>query len=260
MPRRPRNGGVRRFRGGPGSFYATINGANETPPNASPAIGRGWFNFDRASSTIWYKVESNVAVGTASHIHKGAPGVAGPIIFPLVGGPANYEGVTPALTPAQIQDLYNGQYYVNIHSVAFPGGEIRGQLTKVFTRRTFASLSGLSEVPPTPSAGAGTATVILHEPSHVITYQMKVGGLTSMPTGAHIHTGPVGVNGPITVILNGGATSATSGEWCGTAQLSAADASLLITSGMYVNVHTVIFAGGEVRGQLMPQKRSLPLR
>src|SRR5262245_51211888 len=85
------------------TFFCVLNGANETPPNAANAVGRGWANFDRASRTIWYAVESNAPGVTMAHIHQGAPGVPGPIIFPLVGGPVLFEGVTAPLTDAQIQ-------------------------------------------------------------------------------------------------------------------------------------------------------------
>jgi hypothetical protein len=70
---------------------------------------------------------------TVAHIHMGAVGVAGNPVFTLEASgpftsPINYT--SPALTASQISDLMANLYYVNIHSTAFPNGEIRGQLIK----------------------------------------------------------------------------------------------------------------------------------
>jgi hypothetical protein len=234
-------------------FFATLSGANEVPPNGSPATGRAWVNFDRVSRRLWYCVDTAGLVGTAAHIHQAPVGVNGAVIFPLAGGPTIYGGVTGALTDAQIQNLYNEQYYVNVHTAALPGGEIRGQLTKAFARTTIGTLSGLQEVPPTPSAGTGTARVVLHEPEHRITYEVKVSGLFGPPTAAHIHQAAAGVNGPVIVTLAGTIIGAGA-EYCGTAVLTAAQVAALLANGCYVNVHTAAFAGGEVRAQLIVQK------
>jgi hypothetical protein len=157
------------------------------------------------------------------------------------------------LTDAQIQLLFNEQYYVNVHSLALPAGEIRGQLTKRFTRTAVGTLSGLSEVPPSPSGGVGNVRVVLHEPEHRVTYEVKVTGLLAPATAAHIHQAPVGVNGPIIVPLNG-MTSGVDAVYCGTGVLTPAQVTAFLANGCYVNVHTGAFPGGEVRAQLIVQK------
>ena len=67
---------------------------------------------------------------TNGHIHKGAVDASGSPVFPFASftSPINYTSV--ALTAEQEADLNAGLYYVNLHSAAFPGGEIRGQLIK----------------------------------------------------------------------------------------------------------------------------------
>jgi CHRD domain len=63
------------------------------------------------------------------HIHKGAVGVAGPVVLDLgttFTSPFSFS--TSALTAEQEADLKAGLYYVNIHTIAVPSGEIRGQL------------------------------------------------------------------------------------------------------------------------------------
>ncbi|MFX4740563.1 CHRD domain-containing protein, partial [Acinetobacter baumannii] len=63
---------------------------------------------------------------TDAHIHgPAAPGVSAAPVFPLPLGQISDFQI--ALTPSQVQDLKNGLLYVNVHSVNFPAGEIRGQ-------------------------------------------------------------------------------------------------------------------------------------
>lgn len=113
------------------TFLATINGLNETPVNASTATGTATLTFNKDTKIFTVVVTYSGVTATNAHIHKGEVGVAGGVIFgftaPLTS-PINYTSV--ALDASQEADLNANLYYVNIHSTAFPGGEIRGQLIK----------------------------------------------------------------------------------------------------------------------------------
>lgn len=111
----------------PAAFAAKCDGAQETPPNASVATGEGTFmvNPDRS---ITYHVMATGLTATAAHIHVGAPGAAGGILFGLAPGPTMWVGTTPAMTEAQYEQFQAGGMYVNIHTSLFPAGEIRGQI------------------------------------------------------------------------------------------------------------------------------------
>lgn len=111
-------------------FKATLTGANETPPNSSAATGNATLTFNQATSTFDIVVTYSGVVATGAHIHKGATGVPGGIIFPFspAASPINYTSAP--LDSTQKADLFANMYYVNVHSTAFPAGEIRGQLTK----------------------------------------------------------------------------------------------------------------------------------
>jgi hypothetical protein len=115
------------------NFTATLNGASETPADTSKATGTGTFKYDRTTYMLSGSVTFSGMTATASHIHKGAVGVAGQVVIPLdVTAPVT-SPITLAptlLDSTQRADLMNGLYYVNIHSTAFPAGEIRGQLVK----------------------------------------------------------------------------------------------------------------------------------
>ncbi len=112
-------------------FKATINGVSEVPVNTSVAVGTATLTFNKDTKIFTLVVNYSGVNATASHIHKGAAGVSGGVVFGFtspITSPINYTSV--ALDATQETDLMANLYYVNIHSAAFPGGEIRGQLIK----------------------------------------------------------------------------------------------------------------------------------
>src|SRR5262245_42257709 len=231
-------------------FYgATMDGASETPPLAGFGSG-GWVRITKnPGNTLTYEVRTFGLSGTAAHIHKGAVGVPGGIIFPLTGGPTVWTGTTAALTPAQQADLEAGLYYVNVHTIANPNGEIRGQLGP--SPRTFgAHLDNTQETPVTASAAKGDATITLNA-NGTLTYNLTTTGLTA--TAAHFHAGTFGVPGGIEVPLTGGPTN-----FSGTSlPLSPGQIEALQGLGWYANVHTIANPNGEIRGQIVPSGTEL---
>lgn len=112
-------------------FKATMNGASQPTPNTSTATGAATLTFNLDTKIYTVVVTYTGLTPTAGHIHKGAVGVAGSIVYPFatpISSPINFT--SPALTLAQEADLNGGLNYVNLHTTAFPGGEIRGQLLK----------------------------------------------------------------------------------------------------------------------------------
>jgi hypothetical protein len=75
-------------------------------------------------------VQNLTGAAAAAHIHLGAPGVPGDIVFTLAKvNDTTFTGETEPLTEAQLQTLMEGGFYVNVHTVANLAGEIRGQIT-----------------------------------------------------------------------------------------------------------------------------------
>lgn len=112
-------------------FKATINSASEVPVNASTATGTATLTFNTTSKIFTVVVTYTGLTPTAGHIHKAAVGVSGGVIYPFTNvgtSPINYTSA--ALTTDQETDLTGGLNYVNLHTSAFGGGEIRGQLIK----------------------------------------------------------------------------------------------------------------------------------
>ena len=131
------------------NFYTFMLGILESDPNESLAVGGGIATFDPVANTIQLSVffTGLVAPASASHIHVGEPGVAGPVIVSTVDYTPNATSgsiVTPALAfpEAYVADLLAGNTYFNIHNSVYPGGEIRGQLIQVVPEPSTAALAG----------------------------------------------------------------------------------------------------------------------
>ncbi len=112
------------------AFKATLTGAQEVPATPSTRTGEAILVYDSIAKVFVLSVTHNVPTPTNGHIHKGAIGVSGGVIFPFTSftSPINY--VSPKLDASQEADLKAHLYYVNIHTAAYPGGEIRGQLIR----------------------------------------------------------------------------------------------------------------------------------
>lgn len=112
------------------TYLATLKGSDEVPANSSTATGSATLTFNNSTKIFTISVNYSGLTPTDGHIHKGAIGESGPPIFgfPNLVSPINYTSTV--LDATQEADLKANLYYVNLHSAAFTGGEIRGQLIK----------------------------------------------------------------------------------------------------------------------------------
>ena len=106
-----------------------LTGDQEVPANTSTAVGTGSITI-AADGAVSGSVTAPTLQATAAHIHVGAPGVNGPVIVPLTGGPGGVWSVPPGakLTAEQMEAYKAGNLYVNVHTPEHKGGEIRTQL------------------------------------------------------------------------------------------------------------------------------------
>jgi hypothetical protein len=110
------------------TFNATLNGASEVPSNNSTATGTAVLKFNKTTKIFTLTVTYSGLTPNGGHIHRGAVTVDGPIVFPLTSLTSPISYTSPVLTATQEADLIANLYYVNLHTIAFDGGEIRGQL------------------------------------------------------------------------------------------------------------------------------------
>lgn len=236
-------------------FGASLSGANEVPANASAATASG--SFTLTPSGLQFDITATGVNITNAHFHNAAAGVNGPAVRGIL---ADFAGGTTAsgiwrfddsepLTTALLAELLAGRIYVNLHSAAFPGGEIRSQVVlsdatigTVFTAR----LTGAQEEPGTGATGRGTGTFRLSAGG--LDYRITVDGLTGGISASHFHAAGIGQNGGVLFnITPTFAGNTATGTWA----LGAADVTQLLLGNLYVNIHTVAFPGGEIRGQVL---------
>jgi hypothetical protein len=111
---------------------ATLDGKSAVPPNTSAGKGTADIDYDAATKKLSWKLNYSGLSGpaTAAHFHgPAAVGANAGVAVPIPNTASGSEG-SATLTDAQAADLVAGKYYVNIHTEANKGGEIRGQVTK----------------------------------------------------------------------------------------------------------------------------------
>jgi hypothetical protein len=121
---------------------ARLEGAQEVPPVATAATGTAVVSTNSATnqalvSVQWAGLSGNATMG---HLHSGAFGANGPVVCNLAPPAVPTGSVVDVLcnfTATQIDALRNGLFYVNIHTAANPGGEIRGQIVDLLFANEF---------------------------------------------------------------------------------------------------------------------------
>jgi len=142
----------------PTLFTANLNGAQETPPNNSTATGSATLLLspDEQTALVTLNFSGLSSAETAAHIHgPAAPGNTAPPLFSLPNGAFTDFLVT--LSATDVQNLKNGQFYINVHSSNLLNGEIRGQFQGGGNASSFQFNSATSYVPE--SAGSALITV-----------------------------------------------------------------------------------------------------
>lgn len=246
------------------SFCAILSGSQEVPPVQTNASGFVKATLKGHTLIVKGRFQGLSSAYVAAHVHGASlPGTNSGVLFTLNAtlNPGNLSGKFSecqnrfGLTDAQIQQLKDGLFYVNIHTSQFPNGEIRGQLLPKegdCCKQYVVVLSGANEVPPVETDATGTIVASLH--CRTLTLSGSFQGLSSAFTGAHIHEGAVGVNGPVlytlTVVTLLPNTAGDLLRASNSFQLTKQQLAALKAGNLYINVHSVNFPGGEIRGQI----------
>lgn len=111
---------------------AALSTASEVPPVTGAGKGDADITYDTASKKLSWKLNYTGLSGPATMAHFHGPAEAGAnagVKVPIPDPKSGTEG-SATLTAEQEKDLMDGKYYVNVHTDANKGGEIRGQVTK----------------------------------------------------------------------------------------------------------------------------------
>lgn len=148
------------------TLTAVLNGAQEVPAASTPATGQATLVIDLATNNWTLDVQFGTLTAPLSvaHVHRAAAGVNGPVIIgldgmALSGGRPSWNLLAPGITSfnsggavtapfawpaAELSNLLAGNTYINVHSTAFPGGEIRGQLVPTPGSMGLLALAGIA--------------------------------------------------------------------------------------------------------------------
>ena len=186
----------------------------EVPPVTTTGSGTVATTFVENGNSLWYTVTVTGLTGpvTGAHFHgpSGTSMTAGPLfVIPgLSGTTTSVTGIWRGLTAAQVGYLTSGQVYVNIHTAANAGGEIRGQVMGLVTppalQLGYAVLTGSAEVPAVSTTATGTGVIGVDAITGTLYYSVTCSGLSGPITAAHIHSGAPGVAGSVLVNLASG--------------------------------------------------------
>ena len=213
----------------------------DTTGTGNNSAGQGTFFgvFDAAQKSLTYQVTVNNLQGTisAAHFHDENTSVLQAITFS--GNTAS--GTWSNINDSVIVKLVNQRIYVNVHTSAFGGGEIRGYTgaqSHAFGIKMDGAQAGQA------SNGKGTGYVSWDSASTKVSYHMTYAGLNAPLTVAHFHSART------TGVIQGiGFTDSTaSGFW----NVPDSVLHLLIRGELYVNIHTSFATGGEIRGAVVP--------
>ena len=233
---------------------ARLNGAQEVPAVTTNGQGVAGFTLNETRDTLFVQAAVTGLSGpiTDAHVHEGAAGVNGPVrtsLRSMVRGNRVSGYLTGAdIAPDRLAKYLRGLYYINIHTAANPGGEVRGQILLETDAAFVANLTGGQENPAVSTPATGLGVFSLSQSQDKLKFRVVFDNLTGALTVTHLHTGAIGANGPVVVdLLPFRSGNVIEGEITPTAAVVTS-----LTQGLiYVNVHTATNGGGEIRGQVL---------
>ncbi len=115
-------------------IFVEMVGVNEVPVTGDPdGSGTAFFTLNQGQGEVCFELNvTGVDPTFAAHIHRAPVGVAGPVVVPLVAPTNGSSSGCVNVNPDLIMEIrqFPERFYVNVHNALFPGGALRGQLSK----------------------------------------------------------------------------------------------------------------------------------
>ncbi len=244
-------------------YYTEMDGAQQVPMNASTAKGVAAINLSLDGKFLEVKSVTDGLSGAimGAHLHKGIAGTNGGLLVDLssmisANGRALYGVVEIDDSIKSVFQNYvkTGMVYLNIHTMANPNGEVRGQIkydqnlrfdARIDTTQITGNLN-------TVSSAIGAAKFSLNLTYDTLRYYIVASNLTGTIAAAHIHNAEPNMDGGVVfefpnTAING---NVISGIWTKNTGLTETLISQLLYGNLYVAIHTAANPAGELRGQI----------
>jgi len=232
------------------TFAAILDGSEEVPAVNTAAKGLASAIYTSNTNVLELNILATNLSGpiTGFHLHNGAAGTTGPVVQNLESFVVGNTVIVKLNAGDYIPALRNGDIYVNIHTEAYPNGEIRGQLTPNDGLYFDTWMDGKQEVPAVENDAIGLAIGTISSDLTEMSYALLVDNPTGPFVAAHIHKAALGVGGGVVLDLD----DDISGQFLFNEGIAITPEFLAdyLRGDLYFNVHTAASPNGEVRGQL----------
>ncbi|WP_390378664.1 CHRD domain-containing protein, partial [Alteromonas sp. MTD1] len=180
------------------TYEITLNGTQQVPRNNTDTSATAIIEVDESLNLFTIDIDTtNLSNIDAAHIHVGGIGVNGDVLFALEpDGESSYVLDETSIDDDTIAQLAAGNFYLNIHTDAYPNGEVRGQIVTADTTILLFGLSGQQEVPAVQTTASGDGYATHDAATGNIDVVLRTTGVPDA-TAAHIHVGRVGMNGDV---------------------------------------------------------------
>ncbi len=245
-------------------LLSTLNAGAEAVASSSAASGSAAMVYNAATNTYSLTISVANLAGTITSSDLEIPGGAPTVVANLGAESGNYvrngNSVTGSFANltfggAPLKLLQNG-IFVNLKTAAQPAGEIGGLLVSQ-PKRLYANIDPLQETPPRASNAFGAAVIMYDPGNNHVSMEVTLYRFSNTLVASHYHEAAVGVAGPVVTGMGAEALYTRSGNTIHGSfpnLVYGGNPLALLTGGAYLNYHSNVFGGGEIRGQVWPSE------
>ncbi|CZF86933.1 CHRD domain protein [Grimontia marina] len=193
------------------TYRLTLSGSQAVPINDSELSTKAIVRLDEKRRKLRARLYIDGTEGFKfAHIHSGGIGETGGVEYTFEApkkhkwkhGEKRYLVVREnGLSHAEMEALKNGDWYINLHTEAVPSGEVRAQIVPKTTMIISFKADGSQQVPSVTTGASGQGYLAYNSAEETLNLRVNSQGIKDA-VAAHIHTGRVGSNGGVLVVMN----------------------------------------------------------